>query len=198
MNCCSLEYVIMTGLNLQVRKKQAVVATKLRLWACSTVIIVTRWASTHENENKRLCQLALFLVATCVKLSCTVCFRSNVNMSILVTKAWLVLLSSQQVKELLASFGELKAFNLVKDSATGLSKGYAFCEYVDLTITDVVSLLLNFPGQAIFEVHKTNCPQFFKQSVSCMYSKRSTLFSSGQLTDSVDQFRILTAGLDLA
>ena len=44
-----------------------------------------------------------------------------------------------QVKELLASFGELKAFNLVKDSATGLSKGYAFCEYVDLTITDVVS-----------------------------------------------------------
>ena len=44
-----------------------------------------------------------------------------------------------QVKELLASFGELKAFNLVKDSATGLSKGYAFCEYVDLTMTDVVS-----------------------------------------------------------
>ena len=42
------------------------------------------------------------------------------------------------MKELLASFGELKAFNLVKDSATGLSKGYAFCEYVDLTITDVV------------------------------------------------------------
>lgn len=44
-----------------------------------------------------------------------------------------------QVKELLASFGELKAFNLVKDSATGLSKGYAFCEYVELTMTDVVS-----------------------------------------------------------
>ena len=47
-----------------------------------------------------------------------------------------------QVKELLASFGELKAFNLVKDSATGLSKGYAFCEYVDLTITDVVSYIV--------------------------------------------------------
>ena len=43
------------------------------------------------------------------------------------------------MKELLASFGELKAFNLVKDSATGLSKGYAFCEYVDMSITDVVS-----------------------------------------------------------
>lgn len=47
------------------------------------------------------------------------------------------------VKELLASFGELKAFNLVKDSATGLSKGYAFCEYVDLTITDVAITGLN-------------------------------------------------------
>ncbi len=43
-----------------------------------------------------------------------------------------------QVKELLTSFGPLKAFNLVKDSATGLSKGYAFCEYVDPNITDQV------------------------------------------------------------
>uniref|UniRef100_A0AAZ3RMM2 Splicing factor U2AF subunit n=1 Tax=Oncorhynchus tshawytscha TaxID=74940 RepID=A0AAZ3RMM2_ONCTS len=40
-------------------------------------------------------------------------------------------LNDDQVKELLTSFGPLKAFNLVKDSATGLSKGYAFCEYVD-------------------------------------------------------------------
>lgn len=52
-------------------------------------------------------------------------------------------LNEDQVKELLASFGELKAFNLVKDSATGLSKGYAFCEYVDLTITDVAITGLN-------------------------------------------------------
>lgn len=43
-----------------------------------------------------------------------------------------------QVKELLTSFGPLKAFNLVKDSATSLSKGYAFCEYVDISATDQV------------------------------------------------------------
>lgn len=43
------------------------------------------------------------------------------------------------MKELLTSFGPLKAFNLVKDSATGLSKGYAFCEYVDINVTDQVS-----------------------------------------------------------
>ena len=36
------------------------------------------------------------------------------------------------------SFGQLRAFNLVKDSATGLSKGYAFCEYQDSSITDQV------------------------------------------------------------
>jgi len=46
-------------------------------------------------------------------------------------------LNEDQVKELLSTFGELRAFNLVKDSATGLSKGYAFCEYVDIGITDV-------------------------------------------------------------
>ncbi|CAE1332348.1 U2AF2 [Acanthosepion pharaonis] len=51
--------------------------------------------------------------------------------------------SKTQVKELLTSFGPLKAFNLVKDSATGLSKGYAFCEYVDVTITDQACAGLN-------------------------------------------------------
>ncbi|XP_016297324.1 splicing factor U2AF 65 kDa subunit-like [Sinocyclocheilus anshuiensis] len=45
-------------------------------------------------------------------------------------------LNDDQVKELLTSFGPLKAFNLVKDSATSLSKGYAFCEYVDISVTD--------------------------------------------------------------
>ncbi|XP_014214655.1 splicing factor U2AF 50 kDa subunit isoform X1 [Copidosoma floridanum] len=49
----------------------------------------------------------------------------------------------QQVKELLMSFGQLRAFNLVKDSATGLSKGYAFCEYVDVSMTDQAIAGLN-------------------------------------------------------
>lgn len=47
-------------------------------------------------------------------------------------------LNEDQVKELLMSFGQLRAFNLVKDSATGLSKGYAFCEYVDVSLTDQI------------------------------------------------------------
>lgn len=52
------------------------------------------------------------------------------------------LLNLFQVKELLLSFGQLRAFNLVKDAATGLSKGYAFAEYVDYSITDQVSIFL--------------------------------------------------------
>jgi splicing factor U2AF subunit len=47
------------------------------------------------------------------------------------------------VKELLLSFGQLKAFNLVKDAATGLSKGYAFAEYIDYNITDQAIAGLN-------------------------------------------------------
>jgi len=45
-------------------------------------------------------------------------------------------LNEDQVKELLMSFGTLRAFNLVKDSSTNLSKGFAFCEYVDTSLTD--------------------------------------------------------------
>lgn len=44
------------------------------------------------------------------------------------------------MKDFLLSFGQLKAFNLVKDTATGLSKGYAFCEYVDTISTDQVCI----------------------------------------------------------
>ena len=36
-----------------------------------------------------------------------------------------------QIKELLGAIGSLKSFHLVKDSVTGQSKGYAFCEYMD-------------------------------------------------------------------
>lgn len=52
-------------------------------------------------------------------------------------------LNEDQVKELLTSFGPLRAFNLVKDSATALSKGYAFCEYADYSITDQAIAGLN-------------------------------------------------------
>lgn len=48
-----------------------------------------------------------------------------------------------QVRELLESFGALKGFDLVKDRETGNSKGYAFCVYQDLAVTDIACLALN-------------------------------------------------------
>lgn len=48
-----------------------------------------------------------------------------------------------QVKELLSSFGQLKAFNLVTEQSTGVSKGYAFAEYLDPSLTDQAIAGLN-------------------------------------------------------
>ena len=42
-----------------------------------------------------------------------------------------------QVRELLQAFGPLKSYNLVSDRDTGVSKGYAFCEYTDPNVTEV-------------------------------------------------------------
>ncbi|KAG8932722.1 hypothetical protein FRC02_000686 [Tulasnella sp. 418] len=52
-------------------------------------------------------------------------------------------LNDEQVMELLKSFGELKAFNLVKDGSNGMSKGFAFFEYVDPSVTDLATQGLN-------------------------------------------------------
>ncbi|KAJ3169575.1 hypothetical protein HDU88_000766 [Geranomyces variabilis] len=52
-------------------------------------------------------------------------------------------LNDAQVMELLQSFGELRAFNLVKDGMTGTSKGFAFCEYVDPSLTETACQGLN-------------------------------------------------------
>jgi len=52
-------------------------------------------------------------------------------------------LTEEQVKELVSSYGQLKAFNLVKDTITGFSKGYAFFEYLDESVTDRACVSLN-------------------------------------------------------
>jgi len=44
-------------------------------------------------------------------------------------------LTDDQVKELLSTYGALKAFFLFKDLGTGLSRGYAFAEYRDHNVT---------------------------------------------------------------
>ncbi|XP_058228607.1 splicing factor U2af large subunit B-like isoform X5 [Rhododendron vialii] len=48
-----------------------------------------------------------------------------------------------QIRELLESFGPLRGFDLVKDRETGNSKGYAFCVYQELAVTDIACAALN-------------------------------------------------------
>lgn len=52
-------------------------------------------------------------------------------------------LTEDQVKELLSTYGALKAFFLAKDQSTGLSKGYCFFQYEDQTVTDSAIAGLN-------------------------------------------------------
>ncbi|KAJ7583286.1 hypothetical protein C8J56DRAFT_953563 [Mycena floridula] len=52
-------------------------------------------------------------------------------------------MNEAQVQELLTSFGPLRAFNLVKESGANQSKGFAFFEYMDPSVTDVAIQSLN-------------------------------------------------------
>ncbi|KAG6879240.1 hypothetical protein C0992_004233 [Termitomyces sp. T32_za158] len=52
-------------------------------------------------------------------------------------------LNEEQAMELLKSFGELKAFNLVRENGNGPSKGFAFFEYAEAGVTDVAIQSLN-------------------------------------------------------
>lgn len=51
-------------------------------------------------------------------------------------------MTEDQVKELVSGYGQLRAFNLVKD-AQGHSRGYAFLEFLDTSVTDRVCATLN-------------------------------------------------------
>ena len=61
-------------------------------------------------------------------------------------------LTAEPVRDLLSQLGQLKAFNLVVDQQSGVSKGYAFCEYLDTTLTNQVCRLLTaaYFGRAMF------------------------------------------------
>ncbi|RKP14563.1 hypothetical protein BJ684DRAFT_22509 [Piptocephalis cylindrospora] len=45
-------------------------------------------------------------------------------------------IGEEQVKELVLTFGAVQHFHLVKDPTTGVSKGYAFCEFEDPSLAE--------------------------------------------------------------
>ena len=52
-------------------------------------------------------------------------------------------LGEEQVRELLEAFGQLRAFQLVKDPLTGAPRGYGYCEYADPAVTSIAVEGLN-------------------------------------------------------
>ena len=52
-------------------------------------------------------------------------------------------LREEDIKELLMAFGPLRVFHLPKEPNPNLSKGYAFCEYVDHANTSIACEGLN-------------------------------------------------------
>lgn len=52
-------------------------------------------------------------------------------------------MTEAQVKELLSAFGALRAFHLVKERECDRSKGFAFCEWLDPSVTDIACEELN-------------------------------------------------------
>nr|XP_034958929.1 splicing factor U2AF 65 kDa subunit-like [Zootoca vivipara] len=102
-------------------------------------------------------------------------------------------LNDDQVKELLTSFGPLKAFNLVKDSATGLSKGYAFCEYVDINVTDQVGPA-SLHGTLFLFLLRSSSPTFpWDKGGSLSFEQVGCFFLSSPLGGA--SFSLLTAQL---
>jgi len=82
-------------------------------------------------------------------------------------------LNEEQVKELLSSFGQLKSFNLVKDSTTGASKGYAFFEYTEGGVTDKACSGLNGMklGEKSIIVQRANVGAKSNQTLVNPYTK---------------------------
>jgi len=55
----------------------------------------------------------------------------------------------------MSSFGQLRSFNLVMDTSTGMSKGFAFCEYLDPTVTDQVGGVISVWGTVDVEIYSS-------------------------------------------
>lgn len=67
-------------------------------------------------------------------------------------------LEESQVRELMESFGPLKALDLIRDRETGHSRGYAFCVYDDPSVTDAACAGLNGLrfGERVLTVRRAN------------------------------------------
>ena len=100
-------------------------------------------------------------------------------------------LTDDQVRELLNSFGELKNFVLVKDRGSEVSRGIAFCEYMDAKgATDLAVTSLN--GMELGDSHlKTQRASIGIQQVTGEMSVNAMSLMAGTKSDDVEKGRVL-------
>ena len=99
-------------------------------------------------------------------------------------------LPDENVQELLVAFGELKNFILVKDTSSEQSRGIAFCEYVDPSLTDVAVEGLN--GLELGESKlKAQRASIGLQQVGGEMSVNAMSMMAGTTNKSVEQGRVL-------
>lgn len=101
-------------------------------------------------------------------------------------------LTSKQLMEILECFGDLRAFSLVYEPGTSKWNGYAFCEFVDLTLTDLVCDGLNGleveDSQLRVQRSTRNCPRIDLASVIPEMVPKTLL---GPISTSVEPTRIV-------
>nr|OQO27559.1 hypothetical protein B0A51_04472 [Rachicladosporium sp. CCFEE 5018] len=100
-------------------------------------------------------------------------------------------LDEAQMQELLQSFGELKSFILVKDTSSEQSRGIAFCEYMDPSVTDaaVDSLHGMELGDAALRVKRASIG--IQQVNSEMSVNAMSLIAGTELKEGADTGRVL-------
>ena len=100
-------------------------------------------------------------------------------------------LADDQVQELLQSFGQLKNFVLVKDTASEQSRGIAFCEYVDSSNTEIAIEGLNEMDELGGSKLKAQKASIGIQQVSAEMSVNAMSLMAGTTRKDADQSRVL-------
>ena len=100
-------------------------------------------------------------------------------------------LTDEQVVELLKSFGDLKAFVLVKDSGTEESRGIAFCEYVDSSATSITVEGLNDMELGDHKIKVTRASIGFTQATGLEMGVNAMSMFAGTQTNDLDGGRVL-------
>lgn len=102
-----------------------------------------------------------------------------------------VYLTDELVTELLVSFGELRAFVLVKDRSTNESRGIAFCEYVDPNVTAIAVEGLNGMELADKHLKVQRASVGNTQNVNVEMSVSAMSVLAGSSSDNVGESRVL-------